>query len=87
MFGQVITVARHGFGLQKLEKPIVVRNVDRTNNSTRVLPFKTNNECVMTQPKWLSHYLFFFSFSFLLIKKLLDAWDGTTQKRCMGLCK
>ena len=40
MFGQVITVARHGFGLQKLEKPIVVRNVDRTNNSTRVITYQ-----------------------------------------------
>ena len=37
MFGQVITVARHGFGLQKLKKPIVVRNVDGTNNSTRAI--------------------------------------------------
>jgi len=25
--------ARHGFKLQKLERPIVVRNVDGTNNS------------------------------------------------------
>ena len=40
MFGQVITVARHGFGLQKLEKPIVVRNVDRTNNSTRAITYQ-----------------------------------------------
>ena len=35
-------------------------------------------QTVMTQPKRLSYYLFFFSFSFLLIKKLLDARDGTT---------
>ena len=26
-------VARHGFKLQKLERPIAVRNVNRTNNS------------------------------------------------------
>jgi len=25
--------AKHGFKLQKLERPIAVRNVDRTNNS------------------------------------------------------
>jgi len=30
-------VARHRFRLQKLEKPIVVRNVNRTNNSTRAI--------------------------------------------------
>ena len=29
--------ARHGFKLQKLEKPIVVRNIDGTNNSGEVL--------------------------------------------------
>ena len=40
LFGQVITVARHGFGLQKLEKPIVVRNVDGTNNSTRAITYQ-----------------------------------------------
>ena len=27
------TAARHGFMPQKLERPIMVRNVDRTNNS------------------------------------------------------
>ena len=27
------TAARHGFKLQKLERPLVVRNVDSTNNS------------------------------------------------------
>jgi len=30
-------VARHRFRLQKLEKPIVVRNINRTNNSTRAI--------------------------------------------------
>ena len=29
--------ARHGFRLQKLERPIVVRNVDRTNNSAEAI--------------------------------------------------
>jgi len=27
------TAARHGFKLQKLERPLVIRNVDSTNNS------------------------------------------------------
>jgi len=26
-------VARHGFRLQKLERPVIVRNMDRINNS------------------------------------------------------
>jgi len=29
--------ARHGFKLQKLEKPIAVRNVDGTNNSREAI--------------------------------------------------
>ena len=29
--------ARHGFKLQKLERPIAVRNVDGTNDSRRVI--------------------------------------------------
>jgi len=33
MFMDQRMVAKHGFRLQKLEKPIIVRNVDRTNNS------------------------------------------------------
>jgi len=33
MFIDKRTVAKHGFKLQKLEKPIAIRNVDRTNNS------------------------------------------------------
>jgi len=33
MFMDKRMVARHGFKLQKLERPITVRNVDRTNNS------------------------------------------------------
>jgi len=34
MFMDRKMVAKYGFRLQKLERPIVVRNVDRTNNST-----------------------------------------------------
>jgi len=33
MFMDKQTAARHGFKLQKLERPLVVRNVDGTNNS------------------------------------------------------
>ena len=33
MFMNKKTVAKHGFKLQKLERPIVVRNIDGTNNS------------------------------------------------------
>jgi len=33
MFMDRQTAARHGFKLQKLERPIAVRNVDSTNNS------------------------------------------------------
>ena len=33
MFMDRKMVAKYGFRLQKLERPIVVRNVDRTNNS------------------------------------------------------
>jgi len=33
MFIDKRTAARHGFTLQKLERPIIVRNVDGTNNS------------------------------------------------------
>jgi len=33
MFMDRQTAARHGFKLQKLERPIAVRNVDGTNNS------------------------------------------------------
>jgi len=33
MFMDKKMAARHGFRLQKLERPIIVRNVDRTNNS------------------------------------------------------
>ena len=34
MFIDKRTAAKHGFRLQKLERPIMVRNVDGTNNST-----------------------------------------------------
>ena len=33
MFMDKRTAARHGFTLQKLERPTIVRNVDGTNNS------------------------------------------------------
>ena len=33
MFMDKKIVARHGFRLQKLERPVTVRNVDGTNNS------------------------------------------------------
>jgi len=35
MFMDKKMVARHGFKLQKLERPVIVRNVDGTNNSGR----------------------------------------------------
>jgi len=31
---------RHGFRLQKLERPMVVRNVNSTNNSARVIMYQ-----------------------------------------------
>jgi len=34
MFMDRKMAARHGFRLQKLERPVVVRNINRTNNST-----------------------------------------------------
>jgi len=37
MFMDKRMVARHGFKLQKLERPIMVRNVDGTNNSRGVI--------------------------------------------------
>jgi len=33
MFMDKIIAAKHGFRLQKLKRPIMVRNVNRTNNS------------------------------------------------------
>jgi len=35
MFMDKKMVARHGFKLQKLERPVIVKNVDGTNNSGR----------------------------------------------------
>jgi len=40
MFMNKRIVARHGFKLQKLEKPIMVRNVDRTNNSGEAITYQ-----------------------------------------------
>ena len=37
--------------------------------------------------KWLSYYLYLFSFSFLLIRKSMDVQEEMTQKRCVGLYK
>jgi len=31
--------AKHGFRLQKLERPIAIRNVDRTNNSREAITY------------------------------------------------
>ena len=33
-------MAKHGFKLQKLERPIMVRNVDRTNNSGGAITYQ-----------------------------------------------
>ena len=40
MFMDKRTVAKHGFKLQKLKRPIMVRNVNRTNNSRGPLHIK-----------------------------------------------
>jgi len=40
MFMDQRMVAKHGFRLQKLEKPIIVRNVDRTNNSVEAITYQ-----------------------------------------------
>ena len=34
------TAVKHGFMLQKLERPIIVRNVDRTNNSGGAITYQ-----------------------------------------------
>ena len=43
MFIDRQTAARHGFKLQKLERPIAVRNVDGTNNSRGAITYQV--EC------------------------------------------
>jgi len=43
MFMDRQTAARHGFKLQKLERPIAVRNVDGTNNSEEAIMYQV--EC------------------------------------------
>jgi len=43
MFMDRQTAARHGFKLQKLERPIAVRNVDGTNNSREAIMYQV--EC------------------------------------------
>ena len=45
MFMDRQTAARHGFKLQKLEKPIAVRNVDGTNNSRGAITHQV--ECML----------------------------------------
>jgi len=40
MFMDKQTAARHGFKLQKLERPLVVRNVDGTNNSGGAITYQ-----------------------------------------------
>jgi len=37
MFMDKRTVEKHGFKLQKLKRPIVIRNIDRTNNSRETI--------------------------------------------------
>ena len=39
MFMDKQTAARHGFKLQKLERPIAVRNIDGTNNSKEAITY------------------------------------------------
>ena len=40
MFMDKRMVARYGFKLQKLERPIIVRNVDGTNNSSGMIIYQ-----------------------------------------------
>ena len=40
MFMDRNMAAKHGFKLQKLEKPVTVRNVDGTNNSVRAITYQ-----------------------------------------------
>ena len=40
MFMDQKMVARHGFRLQNLERPIVVRNINGTNNSTKAIIYQ-----------------------------------------------
>jgi len=40
MFMDKGTIAKHGFKLQKLERPIMVRNVDRTNNNRGAITYQ-----------------------------------------------
>jgi len=43
MFMDKRIVARHGFKLKKLERPIIVRNIDGTNNSRGAITYQV--EC------------------------------------------
>jgi len=47
MFMNRRMAARHGFKLQKLERPIMVRNVDGTNNSGRSDHSPGRSKCLL----------------------------------------
>ena len=49
MFMDRQTAARHGFKLQKLERPLVVRNVDSMNNSGGAIT-PSRVQCVLQRP-------------------------------------
>jgi len=53
MFMDRKTAARHGFKLQKLNRPMVVRNVDSINNSARAITI-TNGHLLICD--WLIWY-------------------------------
>ena len=40
MFMDRKIAAKHGFKLQKLKRPVTVRNVDRTNNSAKAITYQ-----------------------------------------------
>ena len=40
MFMDKKMAAKHGFRLQKLERPVAVRNIDGTNNSGRAITYQ-----------------------------------------------
>jgi len=47
MFMNKKMVARNKFKLQKLERPMVVRNVDSTNNSGGAITHQTKIKCIL----------------------------------------
>ena len=62
------------------------RNSEKSKSSARE-DTRRNEEICYDIAKWLSYYLYFFSFSFYLIKKSIDVWERMTQRRYMGLYK